>query len=63
MTALPEKVVLERDLPCPGPTISANANHIHQVLTNLLTNAWKAMANPQAGFNLNVESYLYSLGI
>ena len=30
------------DLPSPGPAISANANQIQQVLTNLVTNAWEA---------------------
>jgi len=33
-------VVLEIDLPSPGPVIMANANQIMQVLTNLITNAY-----------------------
>lgn len=40
---LPKDVVLETDLPSPGPIVNANANQIRQVLTNLVTNAWEAM--------------------
>jgi len=40
---MPQNVVLETDLPCPGPVINADANQIQQILTNLLTNAWEAI--------------------
>ena len=43
--AMPKDVVLETDLPSPGPVISANANQIQQVLTNLVTNAWEAVGD------------------
>ena len=39
---LPKSVVLETDLPFPGPAIEANVNQIQQALTNLVTNAWEA---------------------
>ncbi|MDQ5988288.1 MAG: Sensor histidine kinase RcsC [Syntrophus sp. SKADARSKE-3] len=35
-------VILETDLPLPGPIILANANQIVQILSNLITNAWEA---------------------
>ena len=33
---MPEDVVLETDLPSPGPAISTNSNYIHQILSNLM---------------------------
>ena len=39
---MPKSMLLETDVPMPGPAISANANQIQQVLANLLTNAWEA---------------------
>ncbi len=39
---MPKTMVLETDLPSPGPSISGNANQIRQVLTNLFSNAWEA---------------------
>jgi CheY-like chemotaxis protein len=44
---------LEAVLPAPGPTVSTNANQIHQVLTNLVTNAWEAM--PEARGRICVD--------
>jgi signal transduction histidine kinase len=38
---MPKSVILETELPSPGPIASANANHIQQILTNLVTNAWE----------------------
>jgi PAS domain S-box-containing protein len=39
---MPKSVVLETDLPVPGPAICANSSQIQQVLANLLSNAWEA---------------------
>ena len=39
---MPKKVVLETDMPSPGPTIKADAKHIQQVLSSLVTNAWES---------------------
>lgn len=41
--ALLETIRLETDLPSPGPTIIGNINQIHQLLTNLVTNAREAI--------------------
>jgi signal transduction histidine kinase len=55
---LPGEVVLEIDLPSPGPVISANANQIHQVLTNLVTNAWEAVGEGGGSISLAVKTVL-----
>ena len=49
-------VVLETDLPSPGPVISANANQIQQVLTNLVTNAREAVGESRGAIHLNVKT-------
>lgn len=53
---LPGKVVLETNLPAPGPVISANRNQIQQVLTNLVTNAWEAMGEKGGSICLEVKT-------
>jgi signal transduction histidine kinase/ActR/RegA family two-component response regulator len=53
--ALPTNVVLELDLPTPGPTVVASANHMQQILTNLVTNAWEASAGGQGKIRVNVK--------
>jgi len=53
---MPQSVVLESDLPSPGPTVSANANQIQQVLTNLVTNAWEAGGDGRGAIRLTVKT-------
>ena len=53
--AMPKDMVMETDLPSPGPVISTNANHIQQVLTNLLTNAWEATGEGRGSTRLSVK--------
>jgi PAS domain S-box-containing protein len=55
-SAMPKGTVLETDLPCPGPAVSANANQIQQVLTNLITNAWEALGDGQGAIHLTVKT-------
>ena len=43
-------------MPCSGPNISANANQIQQVLTNLVTNAWEAIGENQGALDLTVKT-------
>ena len=52
--ALPRNVALEPDLPLPGPVVSANANQIQQVLTNLVTNAFEAVGDVHCAIQLKV---------
>ena len=54
--AMPKDMVLETDLPSPGPAISANANQIQQVLTNLVTNAWEAVGDGRGAIHLTVKT-------
>jgi CheY-like chemotaxis protein len=53
---MPGKVVIETDLPSPGPVISANASQIQQVLTNLITNAWEAVGEDGGSIHLGVKT-------
>ncbi len=53
---MPKSVVLETDLPTPGPAINANANQIQQVLANLLTNAWEASGAGDGALRLTVTT-------
>jgi PAS domain S-box-containing protein len=50
--AMPASVALETDFPLPGATISANENQLQQVLTNLATNAWEALADGRGRIHL-----------
>ncbi|MGO8696276.1 MAG: PAS domain S-box protein [Limisphaerales bacterium] len=54
--AMPGKVALQTDLPSPGPVISANVDHLQQVLTNLITNAWVALGENGGSVRLAVKS-------
>ncbi|MDD5167699.1 MAG: PAS domain S-box protein [Syntrophales bacterium] len=49
-------VVLETDLPAPGPVVKANANQMLQVLTNLLTNAREAVGEGRGVVRLVVKT-------
>ena len=53
---MPEKVLLETDLPSPGPVISGNANQIQQIMTNLITNAWEAVGEEGGVIHLRVKT-------
>ena len=53
--AVPKNLMIKIDLPATGPTISANANQIQQLLTNLVTNAWEAIGDRQGTINLSVK--------
>ena len=53
---MPGNIVLDTDLPSPGPIIMANVNQIQQVMNNLLTNAWEATAQGWGAINLSVKT-------
>ena len=42
---MPPNVVLDTDLPSPGPVVQANAKQLRQIFTNLVTNAWESAAD------------------
>jgi two-component system, cell cycle sensor histidine kinase and response regulator CckA len=54
--AMPKDLVLETELPSPGPAISAISNQIQQVLTNLATNAWEAADKGRGDVRLTVKT-------
>jgi PAS domain S-box-containing protein len=54
--SIQKDVVLESDLPSPGPTVNANENQIQQVLTNLVTNAEEAFGDGGGSINLRVKT-------
>ena len=58
--AMPAGVVLETDLPVPGPAVNGNANQLQLMVTNLVTNAWEALGNRQATIHLTVKTALPS---
>ena len=51
----PDLLVLEAELPIPGPLIRTNANLIQQMLANLVTNAWEAMEDTPGVVHLTVK--------
>ncbi len=53
---MPRAVVLETDFPTPGPVISANANQIQLILTNLVTNAGESIGEDRGFIHLNVKT-------
>ena len=61
-TAMPKDMVLEIDFPSPGPVVSANANQMQQVLTNLFTNAWEAAEGQGGAIRLSIKA-LFSAAI
>ena len=54
--AMPKEVILNTDLPTPGPTISADGNQVQQVTANLVTNAWEAMGDSRGAIRLTVKT-------
>jgi PAS domain S-box-containing protein len=54
---MPKNVVLETDMQSPGPTIKADAKHIQQILSSLVTNAWESVGACQAAaIRLTIDS-------
>lgn len=54
--ASPTGIMIKEYLPNPGPNITANANQIQQVLTNIITNACEAIGNNQGVIDLQVKT-------
>ncbi len=42
---IPDRVAIETDFGLPGPVVKTNANQLHQVLTQLITNGWEAIGD------------------
>ena len=54
--AAPKDVLIESDLPSPGPAINADVTQLQQILTNLITNAWEALGDGRAAIRLTVRT-------
>jgi two-component system, cell cycle sensor histidine kinase and response regulator CckA len=54
--AMPARVVLETDLPTPGPAVNGNANQLQLMVINLVTNAWEAVGDLEATIHLTVKT-------
>jgi CheY-like chemotaxis protein len=53
--AMPINVVLETDLPTPGPAVNGNPNQLQVMVTNLVTNAWEAVGDIESTVSLTVK--------
>lgn len=53
---IPKEFELKTDLPSHGPVIKTNETQIMQALTNLVNNAWEAMADRRGVINLTVKT-------
>jgi PAS domain S-box-containing protein len=52
---IPKHVILETDLPSPGPAIKSNPNQIQLILTNIISNSWEAIGDNQGTIQLHVK--------
>ena len=48
----PENILLQVELPAPGPVISAHPEWVQQAIVNLVTNAWEALGDRQGSVRL-----------
>jgi len=53
---IPSKVIVESELPSPGPTIRANTNQMHQVLANLMNNALESIGDNPGTIKLTIRT-------
>ncbi|MEP7310450.1 MAG: response regulator, partial [Acidobacteriota bacterium] len=54
--AMPTRVVLDTDLPTPGPAVNGNAKQLQLMVINLVTNAWEAVGNREGTIHLTVRT-------
>jgi len=56
LAARPEERPVEVAWPSPGPIVSVNPDQIHQVLSNLVANAWEASAEGRGEIRLGLST-------
>ena len=54
--AMPARVVMETELPAPGPAVNGNANQLQLMVMNLVTNAWEAVGDIEATIHLTLTT-------
>ncbi len=58
--AAPKGMILNADFPSSGPVIRADTNQMHQILTNLINNAWEAISDNRGDIGLTVKTYSHA---
>jgi signal transduction histidine kinase len=57
LTALmPKEVDMVIDFPTDGPSVNANVYQVHQVLKNLVTNAWESQSQQRGTIHLSMKT-------
>ena len=54
--AAPKGMLLKADFPSSGPIIHADSGQMHQILTNLITNAWESISNNRGSIGMTVKT-------
>jgi PAS domain S-box-containing protein len=54
--ATPRGIIINAEFPSSGPVIRADANQIHQILTNLITNAWESISDNLGAIDLTIKT-------
>ena len=53
---MPKNIVIETDLPVPGPIIQSNLHLIQKILINLATNAWESAGENRSIIRIDVKT-------
>lgn len=53
---MPKEVDMVVDFPTDGPSVNANVYQIHQVLKNLMTNAWESQSQHRGTIHLSMKT-------
>jgi PAS domain S-box-containing protein len=54
--AAPRGIIINAEFPPSGPVIRADTNQMHQILTNLVTNAWESISDNRGTIGLSVKT-------
>ena len=58
--ATPKRIIINAEFPPSGPVIRADTNQMHQILTNLVTNAWEAISDNRGSVALTVKTVFHT---
>jgi PAS domain S-box-containing protein len=54
--ATPKGIIIGAEFPASGPVIRADTNQMHQILANLITNAWESISENRGTIGLTVKT-------